>query len=126
MKKMIMLFMGLLAIQALESGQAFAAQAQLTCHVGEVTHPNEISQDYDLTASLTGDNGRINMPQAKVLDLGFGIETFTSQDLDPGQRIILISVSKKNDAGTTAVGAGSVMTFFDTTEGSLSIQCSVQ
>jgi hypothetical protein len=115
----------LAALSVLFSTNVWAA-GQLVCHVSEIQHPSETTVNYDLSAPLTGDDGKINMPQAKTLDLAFGIETFISSDINPGKSVILISVANKNVAGTTAVGADSVMTFFDTVTGSLYINCSVQ
>jgi hypothetical protein len=122
MKKMMMI---LAVFSALQCNQVYAASL-LACHVSEIQHPGESTLDYDLSAPLTGDNGKINMPQAKTFDLAFGIETFISSDLSPGKPVILVSVSQKNNAGTTAVGVDSVMTFFDTTTGSIYIKCSLQ
>jgi hypothetical protein len=116
----------LIALLVLFSTNVWAA-SQLVCHVGEVEHPNETEVDYDLSAPLTGDNdaGKIYIAHAKSLNLGFEIETSTSNPLNPGQPTTLISV-QDNGTDTFSFGGLGVMTFFDTTAGSLYINCFVQ
>lgn len=117
----------LVVLVAFSSLNAFAA-TQLSCKVGETLNQgtNSPSTEYTLTAPLAGDNGtdaRIDTTAGKVLSDKFGVETFISKDIAPGKPIILISATDKNGTGTSAVGENSAVLFFDTTEGSLYLEC---
>jgi hypothetical protein len=113
----------------LVTGNAYAAN-QLSCHVSEdVNAPLAASSvKYDLQATLSAPRLNAVIGQdAQSLDLSFSIDTFLSELTSPGQQVILISITDKTSGATATLdGHGTATTFYDTKQGTLFVECSVQ